>query len=317
MPSFFLLPQPESSLEITVEQDFYFSNRNHLLLTEIAQSLLALEQNARAFPTALQKLFPDVQVESLSLYVDKLESGSLFEKIKYRLRGALQQQIEDHSGVQLGNLSHIPDERKKQIVSWLIVALVVYGLKEAADSFKPEAPRPHMEQTVHITLLEGELLTGIDTATLERALKSSLEETPNASQGAVNFARPAKKDPEAWLSINEQIVLTSDALHELPSAVPEQQPREKSIDLRDTLIIIRATDRDSGKKGWGATIPEFSTRRLRISVAPGINLDALAQHDVVIGNVTVLFGVDAQGNIVRPHAHIYSVDLGDHIASGP
>lgn len=303
-------------MDIVFEQALYYSNREHLPLEEVARSLLSLDHTARAMPLALEKLFEDVRVESLSLSLDELKSGSLSEIIRYRLKLALQHHIEEHAG-DLGRLSNKPAERKKQIAAWLATAVIVFAIKQAVESFHPNSETPHIEETVNIVLDRGHEVTGLDRQTLRDAVKEALEETPNSAQNAVNIARPAKKDPDASISIDNDTIISNHALRELPSALPEQQPKEKSVELADTVIVIRATDKDSGKKGWGATIPEFSNLRIRVSVAPGIDLNVLAHRDIVVGNVTIFYTLDDRGNVIRPHAHIFSVELDERIAGAP
>jgi hypothetical protein len=300
-------------MDITFEQDLYYSNREHLSLEDVAKSLLSLDQTARAIPAALEKLFEDARVESISLSLDELKSGSLSETIRYRLKVALQHHIEEHGG-ELGRLSNKPTERKRQIAAWLATAVIVFAIKQAADSFRPNVDKPHIEETVNVVLDHGHEITGLDRQQLREAIREALEETPNFAQNAVNITRPAKRDPEASISIDGQAVISNQALSEIPSALPDQQVKEKSVELEGAIIVIRATDRDSGRKGWGATIPEFSNHRMRVSVAPGNNLDLLAHKDIVVGNVTIFYTLDDRGNVIRPHAHIFSVELDDRIA---
>lgn len=297
-----------SAMEIAFEHEIYFSNKNHLLLTDVARSLLALDRNAKAVPVVLEKLYDDVRSSGIDLYIEELHAGSLTEKIKFKLRLALQQRIESESGSKLGKLSKEPKERQEQIVAWLVTAVVLIGLKVGAEAIKSGASKPNLDNNIEISLDEGSRIATIDQQVLNIAIVDALHETPGSVTGAVEFARPAKKDPEASININNRPFVSSGALSEVPSATIEAD-REKTLELADTEILIRATDRDSGKKGWGATIPAFSDSRMRVTVAPGIDLNALAHQDSVVGNVTIFYATDSAGNVVKRHAHIYSVRL--------
>ncbi len=298
-------------MEIVFEQEIYFSNKDHLLLTDVAKSLLAFDKNAKATPLALEKLFDDVVAQDIQLYVEELKSGSLTEKIKFRLKLAIQDQIEDESGVKLNLLSQKPQKKKEEIVSWIVVAVFLYGVKIAIDKFNNDSNKPNIQQQINITLNQGEEITGIDKEILNKKLNNSLEETPGAIQGAIEFTRPAKKDSNASISIDNNVILSKEAIAEVPSMLADLSQLEKSIELEKTEIVIRATDRDSAKRGWGATFPEFSDRRMKVSVAPGIDLNELAHKDSVTGNVTIFYCIDERGNTSKQHAHIFSVDLGN------
>jgi hypothetical protein len=293
-------------MEVTFEHEIHFSNKSHLLLTDVAKSLLALDRNAKAAPVALEKLFDDVRASDIELYLDNLQTGSLTEKLKFRLKFALQHHIEKNSGLPLGKLSKQPKEKQEQIAAWLFAAVLLIGLREGSELLKARRGKPNLDQQINIILHQGQEITGIEKNTLNGAIDEALHETPGSISGAIDFARPAKKDPNASITLNRHQFLSRESLAEIPSSVQEEQT-EKSVDLHNTLILIRATDRDSGKKGWGATIPEFSDGRMRVTVAPGINLDVLAHQDSAIGNVTIFYTTDNSGNVVKKHAHIFSI----------
>ncbi len=293
-------------MDIVFEHEIYFSNKNHMLLGDVAKSLLALDRNVKAVPLALEKLYEDVQSTGIDLYIDELHTGSLTEKIKFKLRLALQQHIEKASGTKLGKLSKESQERQEQIVAWLVTAVILIGLKVGAEAIRSESDKPNLENKIDISLSEGSKITAIEQQVLNIAIVDALRETPGSITGAIEFARPAKKDPAAFIRINDQPFVSAEALAEVPSTTIETE-REKTLELSDTQILIRATDRDSGKKGWGATIPAFSDSRMRVTVAPGIDLNALAHQDSVTGNVTIFYTTDNAGNVIKRHAHIYSV----------
>lgn len=293
-------------MEIVFEHEIYFSNKNHLLLTDVAKSLLALDRNVKAVPLALEKIYEDVQATGIELYIDELHTGSLTEKIKFKLRLALQQHIETESGAKLGKLSKESKERQEQVIAWLVTAVILIGLKVGAEAIRSGSDKPHLEDRIAISLGEGSQITTIDQQVLNIAIVDALSETPGSITGAIEFARLAKKDSTAFIRINDQPFVSTEALAEVPSATVEAN-REKTLELSGTQILIRATDRDSGKKGWGATIPAFSDSRMRVTVAPGIDLNALAHRDSVTGNVTIFYTTDNAGNVIKRHAHIYSV----------
>jgi len=295
-------------MEITLTQQIYYTNREHLSLSEIATSLLSLEKASRLAPVAMEKLFDGVVVTGLDVSLEELHSGSLLERVRYFLRFSIQRHIEDETGTELGTLDNVPSVRREQILGWLISACILVALKYASDQFFQSSEKPNLEQQINITMQAGGDITGIDSDILRRKIEEAVKDNPEAVKGALGFIKPVKRDSDASIQLDNKSYLQPQTLAEIPITLPDVEPQEKALELQQVEIRIRATDRDSGRKGWGATIPDFSDKRIRLSIAPGIDLNYLAHHDVVIGMVSVFYTVDAMGNITKPHAHLFAVD---------
>jgi len=298
-------------MDIVFDQEIYYSNKQHLPLGEVAKSLLALEKATAIAPRAIELLYKDVIAHDFEIIIDELHSGSLTEKLKYYLKPVFQKQLEDATWIDIETLEGKTPEVKEKIVALIFIAVVLFALYEAKQRFFPNSPTNHIEQQINVTLQAGRDISGIDEETLRKALTQAVQEDQDAIKGAVGFVKPAKRDPDASIQIDGKPYLSSQAIAEIPSTLPDEDLRERAIDLANTTISIRATDKDSGKKGWAATIPEFMDRRIRIHISPDIDLNYLAHHDVVVGNVTVFYSTDDAGRIMKPHAHLFSIDKGE------
>ena len=232
----------------------------------------------------------------------------LKEKIKYYLWVAFQNNIADQSGIDYKNLENESEEKKSNVIGWLLAASLIVALKFAADKAFPNEQKPHIENQINITIQAGKDITGVSEEKLLETIKSVVRENPDAVRGAIGFSNPAKKESDSYLSIGEEVKFTPELLQEVPSGLLEDEEQERVIELEATDIYIRATDKDSGKTGWGATIPEFSKKRIRMHIAPGIDLTFLAHMDIVVGNVAIFYSVDGEGKIRKPHVHLYGID---------
>jgi hypothetical protein len=295
-------------MEIAFSQDIYYSNTKKIPIAELANSLLSLERISVLTPILLERLFDDVTVVDMSIYVDDLEGGSLKETVKYYLWVAFQNNISDQSGVDYKNLADESETNKSNIVGWLLAASIIVALKFAADKAFPNAEKPHIQNQMNITIQAGRDITGLDEEKLLETIKSAVAENSDAVKGAVGFSNPAKKEKEAYLSVGQDVILSPEVLQEIPSGLLEEEEQERVVEFEGTDIYIRATDKDSGKTGWGATIPEFSSKRIRMHIAPGIDLSFLAHMDIVVGNIAIFYTVDNEGRIRKPHVHLFSVD---------
>lgn len=295
-------------MEIAFSQDIYYSNTKKIPIAELANSLLALEKVSALTPILLERLFDDVTVVNMSIYVDDLESGSLSETIKYYLWVAFQNNISDKSGMEYKNLADESEASKSNIVGWLLAASIIIALKFAADKAFPNAEKPHIQNQMNIIIQAGRDITGLDEEKLLETMKNAVAENCEAVKGAVGFSNPAKKEKEAFLRLGQDVILSPEALQEIPNALLEEEEQERVVEFEDADIYIRATDKDSGKTGWGATVPEFSAKRMRMHIAPGIDLSFLAHMDIVVGNIAIFYTIDSEGKIRKPHVHLFSVD---------
>ena len=295
-------------MEIEFTQDIYYSNKKKIPIADVAKALLALEKVSSLAPILLENLFDDVNVKNMSIYVDELESGSLKEKIQYYLWVAFQKNLSENSGVEYNNIENKSDSNKSNIVGWVIAASLVVALKYAADKAFPNQEKPYIQQQINITVQAGRDITGMDTDELLEKIEAVVKENPEAIKGAVEFTKPAKNESDAYLKFGEDVNFSPEFLKEVPNSLLIEDEQERVIELNATEVFIRATDKDSGKKGWGATVPEFNEKRIRMHIAPGIDLVFLFHQDVVIGDVAIFYLIDSEGNIRKPHIHLYAVD---------
>ena len=82
-------------MEFSFVQEIYFSNKNSLLVTDVANSLLSMAKVSKLTPLVFERMFEGTTVRDLQVYIDNIESGSLKEKIKYYFSISIQKKIDD------------------------------------------------------------------------------------------------------------------------------------------------------------------------------------------------------------------------------
>jgi len=188
-----------------------------------------------------------------------------------------------------------------------MVVLLLYGLKVGADRIFPNQNKENLKNEVNIVINTGVEITGVDKKSLQETINEVVQKNPDLPKNAVNFAKPAKIDPSAFITFDQKYKISEKALSESPLSIYDEENLERSIKFENTEIRIRATDKDYSGRGWGAIIPEFSENRVRMNVDPSIDLSELSHEDTVNGDVVIFHSIDAEGNIKKPHAHLYKV----------
>ena len=122
-----------------------------------------------------------------------------------------------------------------------------------------------------------------------------------------NFFRPAKREANSTITV-PGVTVGPESIAEFPSDADLEGIAETEIvNLPDTLIQIRATDRDRSKQGWAAKIigrPDFADRRLAMDLYPTVDADALAAMDQVRADLAIEMTRGADGALRAKKIHL-------------
>jgi hypothetical protein len=120
------------------------------------------------------------------------------------------------------------------------------------------------------------------------------------AQSAARVMAPAKNDPQASVKIDDQegLVFTPETVSATPRS-PDFGKTDFEQHYPDVDLQIRATDRDSHKRGWAGVIPGLVDHRVRLILADGIPADSLADKFSVRANVTVQYSKPASTGMHR------------------
>jgi hypothetical protein len=295
-------------IELSLQGQVYFSNKERVPIGELADSLLALDRLTQYAPDFIQQVFSDVHVHRITAYLNSLETGSIEENVIWQLLVSVQEKLKYGLEKGKGSQSFELLKNNPNIVAWLLVALLLMGGSYAAKVMNPDKAKTQIEHQTTIILNAGRDITGLDSDALREALDKSIKSKAKLAKEAVKFAKPAKRDPSSSITINREFELSQEVLKEFPgSFLQDADDAGEYVEYDSTEIQIRATDLDSKDRGWGAIIPAFGPRRIRLHIAPGIDLGRIAAGRVLNGNVLIQFSRDEDGNIRRAQAHLYEV----------
>ncbi|MCG5526650.1 hypothetical protein LRB11_17240, partial [Ectothiorhodospira haloalkaliphila] len=144
-------------------------------------------------------------------------------------------------------------------------------------------------ETLDMLEMDGEALRGI--------IESAVSDKEKLARDAAKFVKPAKRDREATITFDnhEELRIQSPTVQAMPIDHGRLEPERSIEDYPDVEVIIRATDLDSYKRGWGAVVPVLGERRVRLQVDPSVDPAALMANPRVRANITVVSETDASG----------------------
>lgn len=264
----------------------YYSNREPIPIAEIATSLLALEKLLQRMPKVLS-LVTDVPIEGFEVFVDDIHSGSLIEDIIIKVF------FKDQAGLDafLGKIHEQLGQRKvtrNLLIAAILMAIVGYGLHSAATVMGSDEAKQAININNNVIINIAADQAGMKPEQLVDIIKASITDKKANARDAIEFVKPAKRDPEASISMEGQQVvsITSDVVKKSPSSLNiEDVPTERLVP--DVDLQIRATNRDSQTSGWAGLIPNLIDRRVRLVLSEEVKPEQLAGKFTVRADVII------------------------------
>lgn len=289
-------------MELITQHKIYFSNKELIPLSEVAESLLALEKIIKQSPTVLEEIFPGLKIQNVHVFINELHSGSLWEDIVVKFIFGSQQKFDEviSSAREKIGLEYLVDHPK--LLAAILLALVLTSGYRSLSS-DPIAQQQHIntiEINNNIVINIGAELSQMSPEEFKSIIENSIKDNNKLTKSAIKFIQPAKRDKSASITFDNtpSLSLPPETIKSMPGYVNEDGPLEEIEELKDIEILIRATDLDHKRSGWGAVIPSISDRRTRLQLDPTINTNALITKRSITGDVTVLFKFDDEGKKV-------------------
>lgn len=285
-------------MELTTSQTFYYSNKHHLSVEDVAESLLALQSFIKATPDVLERIIPGLQIQRVDVFVNEIKSGSLLEDLVVKFIWGNQESFDQHVADLRKDLKVDALLANKTLVGAVIGALVIGGGIYVANKMTAREEQKQTLQAVqNVFIVNGANLSGVDEQKFRRAIQEVLYKNDHLQKDAVKVVKPAKRDAEATIVFNNDPVATIDnkAVRAMPGSALDEAREEEMDDFADVEIEIRATDLDSNKRGWGAVVPSVSPRRVRMHLDPEIKIYDLLGKQSIRGDITVIYRRDDKG----------------------
>lgn len=278
------MPQTEFVLEVA--HRVHYSNRDPIPISEIASSLLALERILLRAPRVLS-LVTDVPIEGAEVFVDDILTGSLTEDIIVKLF------FKDQAGLDAFLLKINEELGKRKVtrnvlIGALILSLVGAGLYGAAKALGQSDAANSINVNNNVIINIGAEKSGMSAEQLEKIVLAAISDKKANARDAIEFVRPAKRDAEATISLEDSAVLAipKNVIAKAPHSLTiESEPSEKFYP--DVDLQVRATNLDSKKSGWAAIIPNLVDRRVKLVLAEGVDPKKAAGKFTVRADVIV------------------------------
>lgn len=281
---------------VNVESRIRFRTESPVSVEAVISSLRGFDRIVKIHLPKVIEEVTGAKVKEASLEVSGLEDGSLIEDFTIKL---LFKSEEDYN-LFLNNLSDAVKSAweggtpmLKVAIGVLLAALVVGGLGLLPSSSDQSGALNNIKGDGNVVFNIGAEAYQASPEDIRLAVEKALGKTSSARtlQGALDATAPAR---EQSVGIEVEgysgpVPIISDATAaSLPKSVnPSNNSEDASYS--DQLVVVRASDYDSARKGWAGVIPDLVDERTRIIFANEKDALGVAYRPEFRADVTVTY----------------------------
>lgn len=233
-----------------------YTTEHPVPIDEIVESLRGLEKLLKRTPVFLEKVYEGIHVLETNVYVDKIESGSLFQSfvVEYIFNGA--ENYDEAKKL----AARITKESKplKVLVGVGVGSLLTYG---AMQMLPAGSPTNHVEAYNSVILNAGAdiNLSGEDL----QSILDRVSDKKSLARETAAVVRPAKADDGATIEMQglPQLTVPAEAIEQIPGEYEAPVPQERSVNYERVTLLIAASDKDKYSTGWAGSAPGISEAR--------------------------------------------------------
>lgn len=269
-----------------------YNTKNPVPIPTVIEALTALNGLLVNVPKILGQV-TETKIESGEFFIERIQSGSLTEDLLIKLffkdeaeLDAFMEKIRENGML------------RNTIVGAVIGGLIVYGITLATG--KNQTPNITATNNTIINIGAGEVK--LTPEAFEAIVKAAVTDKQETAKNAVKFFAPARTDSESSVYLEG---LNATQIHIPPATIAETPEKfspiknERTEDLTNTTVQIRAADLDSKKAGWAGKI-EGKTDRIKIELDPNVKESDLFGKASVSADVTLIYTPKSKNNELSP-----------------
>lgn len=259
-----------------------YTTINPVPIAEIVDSLQNLERLIKRTPIFFEMAYKGVKVLETKVYVEKIESGSLYQKfvVEYFFNGG--ENYEEAKAL----AARICKESKpmKTLLAVGVGGLITFGVLQAIPSGQPTE---HIEAYNSVIIQAGNDINLTPDAVI--ASLNKISDKKALAKEAVAVIRPAKGDNDAVIEIEglPNLTMPASAISEVPGDYQPAVPEERTVHYDAATVFISASDRDKSSSGWAGTLPGITDSRKPFVLNDDINPAEVHGKTRVNANIAV------------------------------
>lgn len=293
----------EEILSFTIEEEIKYNTTGGIRIKDLIKSLESLEELTKQTKGALSDLL-GVKVKSIDLKVSEVKEGSMIERIHAEVK--YYNENKDDIDQQITKfVKH--NKMKTGVFGAVLAGIAAFGVWHYVTSDSAKNINVNVSGSYNNVIVSSAGAVGVPADKFKTIIENSPANKKALAKSAIGFINPAKQeDGSASISFgNNNVTIPSELVEQTPTEYVVQS-EEKSIELKDITLNIRASDRDSYDKGWYGFVDGIFANRVRIYIPITMDLTVLSKQEVVKADV-VLYSTQKGDKTEYKHIEIKAI----------
>ncbi|MGB9669942.1 MAG: hypothetical protein ACPLXR_02120 [Halothiobacillaceae bacterium] len=241
---------------VTVPYAIKYTTEFPVPIDEIIESLRGLEKLLKRTPAFLEKAYDGIHVLETNVYVDKIESGSLYQSFVVEILFNGPENYEEAKKLATKVIKESGTVRT--VVAVGVGAVLMYGATQMLPSGQPTN---HVDAYNSVIINAGNdiNLSGEDI----QSVLDRISDKKSLARETAAVVRPAKADESATIEIEglPELSVPSGVIGEIPGEYEPPVPQEREVAYQKVTLLIAASDKDKSATGWAGSAPGISDAR--------------------------------------------------------
>ena len=280
----------------TETQRIFYNTKQPVAIHAVILALQGLEGLLKPVPAILATL-TGVEFAKTQFLIESLGSGSLWEDVAVRFY------FHDKAGLDafVDKIKAVPGV-KPVVTAAVVAALVGLGLQWASGG----KPAPAIQATNSVIMINGAGTFNVSPEVFKSAVESAAKGNQKSiAENALKATVPVRSDAKSSVTFGaatqdaaDLLTIPHNAVAEAPPRI-EFEPNERVEKYTNTALEIRATDRDSKKRGWAGRL---GTReeRLPIEIDPAVSAADMFGRETVKVDADLIFREKGKSGELKP-----------------
>lgn len=294
----------EDILSFTIEEEIKYNTKDGIRIRDLIKSLESLEELTKQTKGALSDLL-GVKIKSIDLKVSEVREGSMIEKVHAEVK--YYNENKDDVDKQITKFVK-KNKMKVGVFGAVLAGIAAFGVWHYVTSDPTQNINLNVSGSYNNVIVSSAGAVGVPSDEFKTMIENSPTNKKSLAKSAIGFISPAKKgDDSVSISFSgNNVTLPVDLVKQTPEEYITQA-EEKSVELKDVTLNIRASDRDSYDKGWYGFIDGLFSKRVRIDIATTIDLNVLSKQEAVKADV-VLYSTQKGDKTDYKHIEVKSIN---------
>jgi len=294
----------EDILSFTIEEEIKYNTKDGIRIRDLIKSLESLEELTKQTKGALSDLL-GVKIKSIDLKVSEVREGSMIEKVHAEVK--YYNENKDDVDKQITKFVK-KNKMKVGVFGAVLAGIAAFGVWHYVTSDPTQNINLNVSGSYNNVIVSSAGAVGVPSDEFKTMIENSPTNKKSLAKSAIGFISPAKKgDDSVSISFSgNNVTLPVDLVKQTPEEYITQA-EEKSVELKDVTLNIRASDRDSYDKGWYGFIDGLFSKRVRIDIPTTIDLNVLSKQEAVKADV-VLYSTQKGEKTDYKHIEVKSIN---------